>query len=1128
MLLGPRPSSLLRLLLIPTLATAFAADRLEDGFRNPPMSARPSIYFLLLNGYLNRDYVDKELEAYKKAGVGGLCLFDMGARGAPDRVPPAGPAFLSPDSVADVAHILRTASNLGMNVSFSVTSSWDMGGSWVKPEDGSMTLINSETAIAGPRDFDGALPFPAAPKDTPKDANGRPIFFRDVAVLAIPDAARRSGWEFVYELPNGIPRDVERVTLYNTNANQSKDFTVSVSQSGTDSTAFHDVASGALEEREGAQEFRFPKVRAKYVRLLIRSSSNPRGDRVELAEFEMYTPDGANVLESHSARRVSDGPRLLRFSSEAGSLDEWSANNINDGRKSGARGVWASAGPPPIAVADSRKIVDLTASIDRDGHLRWKIPAGNWTIIRYVCTNTGEHLKVPSPKSDGLATDHLSASATERCLRYVIDRLHTALPDLSASSLKNLYLASYEVQGQIWTPDFLEQFRHRRGYDLKPFLPVLRGGLVDNEQVTDRVRYDFDKTLGEMLVDNYYRAAADVAHKAGVLIESEAGGPGPPIHRVPVDALQALGGVDVVRGEFWPYRPEAQSMWVIKETASAAHTYGKPVVHQESFTSTYHWQEGPAFLKAAADRAFTEGMNHVVWHTASHQPPEAGKPGWVYGAGTHMSRNRPWWPMMPAFLDYLGRISFLLQQGRFVGDALYYYGDQGYNFVMPKHVDPSLGFGYDYDVTNKDVLIHRLTVSNGKLALPDGMRYEVLVLPERDDIDLPALKAIEQLVREGATVVGPKPDRAVGYFDFARRDAEVQEIAARMWGPCDGKNVLFHDYGKGKVVWGRPLRDIMRERGVPRDFTFTSPRSDTDLDFIHRALPDADIYFIRNKSDRAERVQATFRVANRQPEIWNPDTGDVRPYPFYSHAADGTTTAPLDLAPEGSVPIVFRNAHPAPGIIAVRQGGSDAPVEWSSGVVFSGGDYDLEMADGAHKRTHLADLPKPEPIASPWTVHFTDGRGAPSTIQFPKLISWTESPDPAIRYYSGMAEYTTQFSLGRDWIGPERRVYLDLGRVWAAADVTVNLKPVGIVWKDPYRADITSAVRAGLNDVRVRVANDWANRLAGDARDPGGKHYARTNVVRTGLQGLSWDKVDPIPSGLMGPVVLRAAEVLVK
>jgi hypothetical protein len=1114
------------------------ADSLEDGFRNPPMSARPSIYYLLLNGYVNRSYVETELKTYKEAGVGGLCLFDMGARGPADAVPSAGPAFLSPDSVADLAHIIRIAGRLGMEVNLSVTSSWDMGGSWVKPEDGSMTLISSETQITGPRDFDGALPFPAAPKETPKDANGVPLFFKNVAVLALPDAQRRDGWEFVFELPNGIPRELDHVALYNADDENgaepryAKDFTVSISQTRSDSSSFHDVVGGSLQHRSGAQQFRFPKVRAKYVRLLIRNGYGAATDRVELAEFEAYTPDGANVLLSHSAKRITDGPRLLRFSSELGQLNNWSANNINDGRKSGARGSWSSAGPPPLAVRDSAKIIDLTPLVDGSGRLRWKAPPGKWTIIRYLCTNTGEHLKVPSPNSDGLATDHLSSAATERCMRYIVDRLRTAFPNFNDTALKNLYLASYEVQGQIWTPDFLEQFRARRGYDLKPFLPVLRGGLVDNDQVTDRVRYDFDKTLGEMLVDNYYRAAGKVAHDAGLLIESEAGGPGPPIHRVPVDALEALGAVDVVRGEFWPYRPEARGMWVIKETASAAHIHGKSVVHMESFTSNYHWQEGPAFLKDAADRAFCEGMNHVVWHTASHQPPEAGKPGWVYGAGTHMSQNRPWWPMMKPFLEYLGRSSFLLQQGRFVADVLYYYGDQGYNFVMPKRVDPSLGYGYDYDVTNEDALIHRLAVRDGKFVLPDGMRYEVLALPERDDIDVPVLRRIEELVRSGATVVGPKPRRSTGFYDYTRRDAEVRALAGKLWGPCDGKTVLSHIYGKGKVVWGKSLRDVLHERGVGPDFTYES--ANADLDYIHRSTPDAEIYFVRNKKKTWEHVQAMFRVSGRQPEVWTPDSGDIRPYPVY-RGTDAGTTVPLQFAPDGSFFLVFRK-HPAqPGVASVtRDGGalenaSAFPaLDWTSGIAFESGSYEVQFANRTQKHVRIGALPVARQIIGPWAIRFPEGMGAPPTVQFPKLISWTESSDPGIRYFSGIAEYTTEFSLGDDWLGRDRRVYLDLGALWAAADVTVNGRPLAILWKAPYRADITSAVHAGSNQLSVRVANDWANRLIGDARAPTAKRYTRTNIVRTSPEGLPWAKVDPIPSGLFGPVVLRAGEVFWK
>ena len=325
--------------------------------------------------------------------------------------------------------------------------------------------------------------------------------------------------------------------------------------------------------------------------------------------------------------------------------------------------------------------------------------------MRFVCANTGERLKVPSPDSDGLATDHFNAEATREFVQTLIDRLEQRLGNLPQAGIKQLYLPSYEVVGAKWTPDFLKQFQHYRDYDMTAYLPVFAGCVVESEEQTKRFLYDFEKTLGELLVDAYYRTASETARKAGLGIEAEAGGPGPPTHQVPVDALQALGAIDEMRGEFWPWRPDRSALWVVKETACAAHVYGHPRVHMEAFTGFYHWACGPYFLKPSADRAFCEGMNHVVWHTSAHQPPEAGRPGWVYGAGTHLTPNLVWWPMAKPFLDYLARCSFMLQQGLFVGDVCYYYGDQGSNFVPPKHVDPSLGYGYDYDVANPEVIL---------------------------------------------------------------------------------------------------------------------------------------------------------------------------------------------------------------------------------------------------------------------------------------------------------------------------------------------------------------------------------------------------------------------------------------
>ncbi len=1047
---------------------------LEEGFRNPPVEARPATYYLLLNGYANRDYLPREIERLHDAGIGGLCVFDMGARGK--NAPPAGPAFMSPESVANIALILRTAKRLGMEVDLSVSSSWDMGGSWVTPRDGSMALYRSEIEVEGPRTFDQRLPFPDTPPSNPKGPDGLPVFHTEVAVLAVPQPRRLPGHEFVFELEE--PATIERVVLYNTLSGEqgvnyfTKEFSVEVSTTDARPGSFREVLRASLEGRTGPQEFRFPPARARYVRLLVRSGHNPESGRVQLAEFEAYTAEGRNVLLSHRANRTIDGAKLIRYSSTGGNdRAAWSAYNLFDGVTSGARGSWSSNGPPPLVIPDRSRLIDLTDRVDRTGRLRWKVPAGKWAILRFVCTNTGERLKVPSPNSDGLATDHLSAGATRRFLGTLMSRLERGIGELDASALDDLYLASYEVRGRIWTPDFIEQFQRRRGYDPTRFLPALYGAVVDDEDITERFRYDFRKTLGELLVDAYYRTATAVAHEAGVGIESEAGGPGPPIHQVPVDALLALGAIDSVRGEFWPHRPHADSLWVVKETAAAAHIYGKRRVHQEAFTSMHHWEDAPQSLKWSADRAMCEGANHFVWHTASHQPPEAGKPGWAYGAGTHLGPNLVWWPMAGAFLEYLGRASFLLQQGLFVADVVYYYGDQGFNFVPPKHVDPSLGPGYDYDVTNAEVILKRMSVREGKIVLPDGMSYEVLVLPERDDIDLHVLRKVRQLVLDGATVVGRRrPSRSTGLTGYPESDREVQKLAAELW-------------GKGKIITDKSLREVLTARGVGPDFTFRSKRRDTELDYIHRRTKEAEIYFVRNKKRRPEHVEATFRVWGKRPELWDPVTGRIAAVRTFKSSAEGLTV-PLDLDPHGSVFVVFREA------------GGPAP----------------------EPRSSKKEAPVVMELAGPWELRFPPGMGTPATVRLPELISWTEHELSSVRCFSGIATYTKRFHLSADWLAGDGPVYLELGDLWAVAGVTLNGEPLGVAWTPPFRLLASQALREGENTLEIRVANTWANRLIGEARGECAPKITRTNITATA--GIPWARVKPRKSGLFGPVRL--------
>jgi hypothetical protein len=965
----------------------------------------------------------------------------------------------------------------------------------------------------------------------PRKPDGNPAFFKDVAVLAVPEAKRLPGHQFIFRLPRGDIHRIDHAILYNTNTDQPskygelqlfvKDFSIAVSTGEPKRSDFRDVYSGSLEPHTRPQRIDFPAVDARYVRLTIINGHNPEFDQLQLGEFEVYSTDGDNVVASKVIDRTRDSAEIIWFSSEAASGGNWTVANLHDGAKSGPGGSWSFAGPPPLVIEDASQIVNVTAHLAADQRLRWTVPPGNWTILRFVCANTGERLKVPSPNSDGLATDHFSADATRTFLEVIIQRLEQRLGTLSESGMKQLYLPSYEVVGAKWTPDFLEQFQGYRQYDMTRFLPVFAGCVVESEEQTRRFLYDFQKTLGDLLVDAYYRTASRVARQAGLGIEAEAGGPGPPVHQVPVDALKALGAIDEMRGEFWPWRQDRNGLWVVKETACAAHIYGHRRVHMESFTGFFHWSDGPFFLKPSADRAFCEGMNHVVWHTATHQPPEAGKPGWVYGAGTHLTPNLVWWPMAKPFLDYLARCSYMLQQGLFVGDVCYYYGDQGANFVPPKHVDPSLGYGYDYDVVNPEALLTRMEVQDGHITLPDGMQYELLVLPQRQDFDLDVLERVEQLVRNGATIVGPKPNQANGLTDYPNRDSEVRQLADRLWGNCDGEQVREHSYGQGKVFWGRSLRDILRQRGVGPDFQVTSDGGDCRIDFLHRRTQSADIYFVRNMDPHPVSMKATFRVRKKIPELWYPESGAMRDCPVYEDAEDGIRI-PLTLDEHGSLFVVFRRpieslhlTSASPGIeIHSTKGGKIQVSGQKEGV------YELTSSDNRRFEVEISQLPTAIELNAPWSVHFLSGLGAPESVTWKDLSSWTTQDHENIRYYSGIARYETTFQLSASWLDEGRGIQLDLGRLWAVGRVRLNGQPLGVFWKPPYRMDVTSAVRAGQNRLQVDIANTWANRLIGDAQLPEARRFCQTNITRSGTPGKPWKQVRLRESGLLGPVRL--------
>lgn len=751
-----------------------------------------------------------------------------------------------------------------------------------------------------------------------------------------------------------------------------------------------------------------------------------------------------------------------------------------------------------MAVLPGGAVVDVSDRLDGEGRLDWDAPAGESRIMRFVASNTGQTLECPSPNSDGLIIDHLSRDAATVDMTHILDRLLSARKSLDA--LKTFMLDSYEVAEAVdWTDDFVADFRTRHGYDPIPYLPAMFDPAALNPGIAERFLYDYRETVSDLIIDNHFRTVRDLLNKRGVRLLAEAGHGG----SARVDPLKALGSVDIPMGEFWNH----QRFWVVKEAASAAHIYGRRIVDAEALTGWRNWQEGPAEYKRRFDIALCAGLNHPTFHTFAHNPPEAGRPGFVYHAGEHFNVNTTWWDQAGPMIAYMARCDYLLQQGLFVADVGFYYGDQAPNLVPARRIDPdiepiypdtaclhcgkprpiqtsSLDWGYDYDYVDSGAILERMRVSAGRIVLPDGLSYTLLVLPDREDMPLAVLGKLGELVEAGATVVGRKPARTPGLAGYPGCDDEIKALADKIWGPCDGASVKERAYGKGRIVWGIPLNDILRDRGRGPDFRALGvANADQHIDFIHRATGREDIYFVSNSAKGRETFDAVFRAGEgRTPELWDAAAGTIVPCRSFARVEGGCRLT-LNLPAYGSVFVVFRET-PTPASFL-----SPAPLK----------------AEEAPAVT----------VSGPWTVRFPPGLGAPGSVTWNRLIDWTASEDPGIRYFSGTASYTAEFEIDGPSLEDRRGCVLDLGSLREVAEVKLNGRGVGILWKEPFQADVSGLLRPGRNILEVEVTNLWHNRLMGDALDPVHKSAARTNMVlKAG---------DLIPAGLFGPVTIRRA-----
>ncbi len=1103
------------------------ATTLQANFATPPANARPWVYWYFMDGNMTREGIHTDLEAMKKAGIGGAIFLTVNIG-----VPQGPVVFMSPEWQQLFAYAISESKRLGIEIALGTGPGWaGSGGPWIKPELSMQHLVSSETPVAGPMRYDAVLPLPQPRKPffgvgpmTPEMRKQWSDFYRDETVLAFPTPAGKARLT-----------DTDHKALY---------------------------------------------YRAPY-------SSTPN------------TPP-----------RIDDST--------------------------------AATAVPNNETVDAAKVIVLTSKMATDGRLTWNVPPGNWTIMRFGRTLTGQTTR-PAPTAGlGFESDKFSRPAIDEQLNDYVGTILKQLgtePSNQSGGLKMLHFDSWEMGSQNWSPEFKQQFIARRGYDPTPYLPAMSGYVVGSAQRSERFLWDLRQTASELVIANHALPIQKYAHQRGMGFSVE------PYDMNPAGDLDLGATADLPMGEFWSRGYGFKSEYSVVEAVSVGHTNGKNIIGAESFTARGdYWRQYPGSMKAQLDWALCAGLNKIVFHTYQHQPDVNRFPGMTMGPyGVHWDRTETWWDMVPAFHQYVARSSEMLRQGTPVADILYLTPEGAPQVFTPPAdaltPDWADRKGYNFDGCSPRTLMQNATVKAGQIVFPGGASYRVLVLPQWETMTPQLLRAITALVQAGATVIGNPPSQSPSLSDFPAADAQVRALAAKLWGREPARK-----FGKGRIIraaiaptqpgdalkearwiWfdegdpaveapvatryfrtvievetGRKLQnanasftadnefelfindkrvgagdnfhqiesfdvksylhagtnqvrvvtvnsgdalnpggligairvsyadgsgktwatgdswqaaqtadgpqsaaldlgapgmkpwdlqpsitaplyqsyaataEILAGMGVAPDF-----EADAPLRAIHRRLTDGELYFVANKGDQPIETVASFRTTGLAPQWWNSLNGETRALLDYS-VGKGVTKVSLRLVGLESGFVIFRK--PTTKTAGVRQ-----------------------------------NFPQPQTLltlASPWNVSFDPRWGGPANIVFPTLTDWSQNPDDGIKHYSGKAVYRTSFDVAA--LNAPGNYSLSLGSVKDLASVRLNGQELGSVWCEPWSVNIPSGLlKPTNNQLEITVANLWVNRLIGDKGKPADQRLTSTTAK------VPFTEKDLQPSGLLGPVTLQ-------
>ncbi|MCK9412017.1 MAG: hypothetical protein M0Q53_06930 [Prolixibacteraceae bacterium] len=1115
------------------ISVSFAQNTLNSSeFLSPPNSTKVNTWWHWISGNITKDGITKDLESMKQQGVSQATILNIGDQTTwfnPKTYVPVPIKFNSDDWYKMFQWALKEANRLDIKIGVQNCDGWSTsGGPWISPELSMKKYTWSKSIFDGGQVLNTQLPQPAAVNN----------FYRDVAVVAYPIDEKQNSIQKPRvnidinkvstgaKLNDGNPNskiainkgdlinftfetdvDACKISLFRTVVftwgNLDKVISQFVLSSSVDGKVYTKISELEFAGVNKINTLTFPATKAKYFQIECKKGNN------EVAELEILR---ANEMPAYS-------PQVSFLLEKTAFLTPARENAFDTPLKNNGCGIAENS------------IIDLSGYMSPDGILKWKAPKGRWQIIRFGYTTTGVTNSPATSEGIGLEVDKMDTTALNIHFNSFAGKLLQSAGAFKGNTFKFLLIDSWECEFQNWTKNFPEEFKNRRGYNILPWIPVLCGDFVGTPQLSDAFIHDFRKTIADLIDQNYYKQFSKLCHRNQLELHAEVVYGNNAMYP-PLDILKSNSHIDLPMTEFWAnpnsngipeYAPEIRPTVYFPPYAALADK--KQIIGSEAYTGYADYSDSPANLKPFGDAAYCSGINQMILHSYVHQPLDK-KPGaTLSGFGSTFNRNNPWWEYAQGWMTYQARVQYVLQKGEPVVDVLFYVGDQFPQYYsFSKSIVNDLPYGFQANACNFDMLTDA-KVNGGKLSFGGLQTFPILTLPGLTIMDFVTLKRIAELVKEGVVVLGPKPLEMLSVSDIKTRTAEFNQLANSLWG-----NSTENQYGKGKVISGKSIGEVLKQLKVVPDFT-TNMHDPKEIMFIHKKLGDTDAYFVFNQQARSLNRELIFRIVGKTPEIWNSENGSITKPAIYS-IEKNQTRIPVSFKPHESKIFVFRNGAPdhfitkvslegkpifpqqqlADTTLAIPQASfSKSKFGFTSNL---SGEYSFTINDNRIVKTNLVQT-KIEPIDDfKATIEFfpiSDEVIQP--VEITKLKSLTEFEDPAIRYFAGKAKYTIRFNAPAVFLSKTDSVVLGLGNIDATAEVRLNGKLLAFAWM-PNTELVVSGLLQVENKLEITVADVCRNRFIGDWNQFGmiQSIWSTSNALKK--------EMSLKPSGLMGPLKL--------